>query len=57
MIEVVAISLYLMYTYYFMKVNYVSLSMAWSNEFIYWSSVFIMSAFYMFSKKWQKKNT
>lgn len=57
MIEVVAISLYLIYTYYFMKVNYISLSVAWSNEFIYWSSVFIMSAFYMYSKKWQKKNT
>ena len=57
MIEVMAISLYLIYTYYFMKVNYISLSVAWSNEFIYWSSVFIMSAFYMFSKKWQKKNT
>jgi len=57
LIEVMAISLYLIYTYYFMKVNYISLSMAWSNEFIYWSSVFIMSAFYMFSKKWQKKNT
>jgi len=56
MIEVVAISLYLIYTYYFMKVNYISLSVAWSNEFVYWSSVFIMSAFYMYSKKWQKKN-
>jgi putative MATE family efflux protein len=57
LIEVMAISLYLIYTYYFMKVNYISLSMAWSNEFIYWSSVFLMSAFYMYSKKWQKKNT
>lgn len=56
MIEVVAISLYLIYTYYFMKVNYISLSMAWSNEFVYWSSIFIMSALYIFSKKWQKKN-
>lgn len=56
MIEVVAISLYLIYTYYFMKVNYISLPMAWSNEFVYWSSIFIMSALYIFSKKWQKKN-
>lgn len=57
LIEVMAISLYLIYTYYFMKVNYISLSVAWSNEFIYWSSVFLMSALYMYSKKWQKKNT
>ena len=55
MIEVVAISLYLLYTYYFMKVNYISLSMAWSNEFVYWSSVFIMSAAYIYTKKWQTK--
>lgn len=57
LIEVMAISLYLIYTYYFMKVNYISLAVAWSNEFIYWSSVFLMSALYMYSKKWQKKNT
>jgi Na+-driven multidrug efflux pump len=56
MIEVLAISLYLLYTYYFMKVNYVSLAVAWSNEFVYWSSILIMSSLYIFSKKWQKKN-
>jgi MATE family multidrug resistance protein len=56
LIELAAITLYLIYTYYFMKVNYVSLSVAWSNEFVYWSAIFIMSSLYIFSKKWQKKN-
>ncbi len=54
-IEIVAISLYLIYTWYFMKINYVSLAMAWSNEFIYWSSIFMMSFFYIKSGKWKTK--
>ncbi|MEJ7625846.1 MAG: MATE family efflux transporter [Ferruginibacter sp.] len=54
-IEIVAIVLYLIYTYYFMKVNYISLSMAWSNEFIYWTSIFIMSFLYLKSGKWKTK--
>jgi putative MATE family efflux protein len=55
LIEIVAITLYLLYTWYFMKINYVSLAMAWSNEFIYWSSIFLMAAFYLYSGKWKTK--
>lgn len=55
LIEIVAISLYLCYTWYFMKVNYISLAMAWSNEFIYWTSIFLMSFIYMKSGKWKTK--
>ena len=54
-IEIVAITLYLLYTWYFMKINYVSLPMAWSNEFIYWSSIFLMASLYMYSGKWKTK--
>lgn len=54
-IEIVAIILYLIYTYYFMKMNYISLAMAWSNEFIYWTSIFLMSFFYLKSGKWKSK--
>ena len=39
LIEIIAITVYLVYTWYFIKVNYVSLAMAWSNEFIYWTSI------------------
>jgi multidrug resistance protein, MATE family len=55
-IEIVAITLYLIYTWIFMKVHYISLTMAWSNEFIYWSSIFAMAFLYMKSGKWKTKN-
>jgi len=51
-IEIVAIILYLGYTWYFMKYNYISLSMAWSNEFIYWTSIFVIAFIYLKSGKW-----
>ncbi len=51
-IEIISISLYLAYTWYFMKLHYISLSIAWSNEFVYWLSILFMASGYMFSKKW-----
>jgi len=54
-IELIAITLYLGYTFYFMKVNYISLAMAWSNEFVYWTVIFLMSFFYLKSGKWKTK--
>ncbi len=54
-IEIIAIILYMAYTWYFMKLNYISLAMAWSNEFIYWTSIFLMSFFYMKSGRWKGK--
>ena len=54
-IELVAISLYLSYTLYFMKVNYISLAMAWSNEFVYWIAIFAMSFFYLKNGNWKTK--
>ena len=53
LIEIVAISLYLIYTWIFMKIHYISLAMAWSNEFIYWTSIFTMSYFFLKSGKWK----
>jgi Na+-driven multidrug efflux pump len=53
MIEFTAIFLYLVYTYYFMKYNYISLAVAWSNELVYWSIILIMSAGFMISGKWK----
>jgi multidrug resistance protein, MATE family len=53
LIEIAAITLYLGYTYYFMKLHYISLAMAWSNEFVYWSCIFIISFFYLRSGKWK----
>ena len=55
MIEIVAILLYLIYTWYFMVHHYVSLSMAWSNEFIYWSTILTISYFYLQSGRWKSQ--
>ena len=53
-IEIIAIVIYLVYTWIFMKVNYISLSMAWSNELVYWSCIFLMSFGYIKSGAWKK---
>lgn len=55
LIEIIAITLYLIYTWLFMKVHYISLAMAWSNEFIYWTSIFVMSYLFLKSGKWKTK--
>jgi multidrug resistance protein, MATE family len=53
-IEIIAIFFYLCYTWVFMKVNYISLELAWSNEIIYWTCIFLVS--YLFLKKGKWKN-
>ena len=55
LIEIIAITVYLIYTWYFIKVNYISLAMAWSNELVYWSSIFTISFIYLRSGKWKTK--
>jgi MATE family multidrug resistance protein len=54
-IEIVAITAYLIYSWIFMKVHFISLSMAWSNEVIYWSTIFIMAFIFLKSGKWKSK--
>jgi putative MATE family efflux protein len=55
MIEIVAITVYMVYTWIFMKVHYISLTIAWSNELIYWSTIFILSFVFLKSGKWKTK--
>lgn len=55
-IEIVAIVVYMCYTWIFMKVHYVSLELAWSNELVYWTSIFLLSFIYLKSGNWNKKN-
>lgn len=55
LIEIVAITVYLVYTWYFIKLNYISLAMAWSNELVYWATIFIMSFLYLHRGKWKTK--
>lgn len=53
LIEIFAISAYLIYTWIFMKIHYISLAMAWSNEFIYWITIFGMAYWFLRSGKWK----
>jgi multidrug resistance protein, MATE family len=52
--EVVAITLYIAYTAITMKVYHVSLAMAWSNELVYWTTMFLIAFFYMRSGRWKR---
>ncbi len=54
-IEIIAISFYLAYTLYFMKIHYISLAVAWSNEFVYWTLIFLLSFLYIKKGKWKIK--
>lgn len=54
-IEIVAITTYLVYTWIFMKVHYISLAMAWTNEIVYWSTIFIMAFIFLKSGRWKTK--
>ena len=55
MIEIIAITGYLIYTWIFMKVHYINLTIAWSNELIYWSVIFILSFSFLKSGRWKTK--
>lgn len=54
-IELVAITLYMVYTWIFVKLHFISLAFAWTNEFVYWSSIFIMAYLYLKSGRWKTK--
>ena len=55
-IEIIAITVYLSYTWVFMKWNYISLEVAWSNELVYWATIFLVSFFYIKSNKWMTRS-
>ena len=55
LIEIVAILFYMSYTWIFMKVNYLSLEIAWGNEIIYWIFIFFASFIFLKTGKWRDK--
>jgi len=55
LIEIVAITVYLIYSWIFMKVHYISLATAWSNEVVYWSTIFIIAFIFLKSGRWKTK--
>ncbi len=52
--ELIAIVLYLIYTYTVVEVLHLSLPFAWASEFTYWFSLFSLSAFYIYSGRWKR---
>ena len=55
LIEIVAITVYLIYSWIFVKINFISLAMAWTNEMVYWSCIFITAFIFLKSGKWKTK--
>ena len=47
LIELVGVIVYLAYTWYVMKVDYTTLARAWTNELVYWITIFFISYLYM----------
>ncbi|MEP6594936.1 MAG: MATE family efflux transporter [Ginsengibacter sp.] len=54
LIEVVAIIFYVFYIYLVMIKWKLSLTMAWTNEFVYWTVIFVIAFWYIKSGRWQK---
>lgn len=53
LIEVVAVIIYLFYTYIVIKVLGLGLTHAWAAEFLYWVLLAVFSWFYLQSDKWK----
>ena len=52
-IEIIAIIAYLLYVYFIMIKWKLSLQMAWANELVYWSVIFVFAYAYIRSGKWK----
>ena len=53
-IEIIAVVLYLVYTYFFTLFNFVSLEVAWCGELVYWGVIGILSYFRLNSGRWKQ---
>lgn len=54
--EVMAIFAYMIYTWYFMKLHYVNLAVAWSNEIVYWFVILAASFIFFRTNKWKSRH-
>ena len=52
MIEMITIIMYIIYVYLVMEVYNLSIVWGWGSEWVYWTSIFIMSFVYLKSGKW-----
>lgn len=54
-IEIVAILIYCVYVYIILEKLFLSITIGWTAEWIYWISIFIPAFFYIQSGKWKHK--
>lgn len=52
LIEMITIVMYILYVYLVMEVFNMSITWGWGSEWVYWTSIFIMSFAYLKSGKW-----
>ncbi len=55
MIEIVAIVIYCVYVFVVLEVLKLPIAIGWMSEWVYWTSLFAMSFFYIRSGKWRSK--
>lgn len=55
LIEFVGIAVYLFYSFVIIEILRMGLSWAWGAEFVYWTSLLLMSAWFLRSGKWKKR--
>ena len=53
LIELIAIIFYLIYIYLVMVKFKLSLTIAWTNEFVYWAVIFVIAFWYIKSGRWK----
>ncbi|MBS1773678.1 MAG: MATE family efflux transporter [Bacteroidetes bacterium] len=54
-IEITCVGTYLVYCYVVIERNRMPLEWAWGSEFVYWTSLFVISYIYLRSGKWKGK--
>lgn len=55
--ELMAIFIYLVYIYFVIEVGHSSLVISWCSEFVYWSTLLLLSSYYLWSNQWRKINS
>jgi MATE family, multidrug efflux pump len=53
--EGIAVILYMSYSTYIVKIEKLPLAYAWSNEWVYWTTTFIIAFIFMNKNKWKRK--
>lgn len=54
-IELITIILYIIYVYVTLEHLHLSIAWGWASEWVYWSSMFIMSYLYLLKGNWRQK--